>query len=250
MLNSLIVLATAVLALRANVVKDSGDEIEARIINGKEANPFSFPFVVSLQENGRHFCGGTLLNNSTVLTAAHCTDIHPNTSITVNIKRHDLRKNSAEEGGQSIKIRKQTRHPSYNKDTYQNDIAIWKLESPVTVPVSYVTLDDGKLAEQLDLPAETIGWGRINPKNNEYPSRLQHTTLPIYDVQKCNTSYNNFLSSNSQLCAGYSEGITTTCIGDSGGPLFVKEGDQFVQIGITSYGRNERCLNPGFPSVS
>ncbi|KXN66304.1 trypsin-like serine protease, partial [Conidiobolus coronatus NRRL 28638] len=159
MLNNFIILSTAILALKANVAKDSGDEREGRIINGREARPFSFPFVVSLQENGRHFCGGSLLDDRTVLTAAHCTDEYPDNVITVNIRRHDLKKSSTDEGGQSIKITRQTRHPEYDEEETNNDIAIWKLASPLTVPVSYVTIDDGQFADQVDLPAETIGWG-------------------------------------------------------------------------------------------
>ncbi|KXN66306.1 trypsin-like serine protease, partial [Conidiobolus coronatus NRRL 28638] len=224
MLNNLIVFSSALLALRASVIKNSRNEFQSFIINGKETKPFSFPFIVSLQLDGSHFCAGSLLDSTTVITAAHCTETgFPITDITANIRRHDLRKSSEEEGGQSIKIKKTTTHPRYGGILLYNDIAIWKLVNPVTVPVSYVTLDDGKYASQVDLQAEAIGWGRINPNNNDTAPRLQHTVLPIYNNEKCSKDYYDAISKDSQVCAGYTEGISSTCQGDSGGPLFVKE---------------------------
>jgi secreted trypsin-like serine protease len=256
MLNNLFVILTALMALRAEDTKVdqdievAEDEREGRIINGREARPFSYPFIVSLQGNGRHFCGGSLLDSTTVLTAAHCTDIVPTNQITVNVRRHDLRLQSSQEGGQTIRITRQTRHPQYNPQTILNDVAVWKLASPVSVQASYVTLDNGQFASQVNLPAETIGWGRINPNNNLSAPRLQHTVLPIYDHQQCSRGYGNSLSPQAHVCAGYAEGISASCEGDSGGPLFVNQGGRAIQIGITSFGRNKQCLNPGIPTVS
>ncbi|KXN66303.1 trypsin-like serine protease [Conidiobolus coronatus NRRL 28638] len=205
--------------------------------------------MVSLQQNGQHFCGGSLLDSSTILTAAHCTDEHPIDVLTVNVKRHDLSLNPTEEGGQSIKVTRQTRHPGYDDDTLLNDIAIWKLDSPITVPVSFVTLDDGSFANQVDMPAEAIGWGRIDPSNNKTPSRLQHTILPIYDNQQCSEGYGSEISPEAQVCAGYVEGVSSVCNGDSGGPLFVTQGNSAIQIGVASFVGSDECLVAEIPSV-
>jgi secreted trypsin-like serine protease len=249
MFNSLFILSTALLALRANEAEEADNEREGRIINGKEVQPFSYPFVVSLQANGQHFCGGSLLDNRTVLTAAHCTNIIDTNAITVSVKRHDLRLQPSQEGGQSIRITRQTRHPQFDSTRILNDIAVWKLASPVAVPVSYVTLDDGSYADQEDLPAEAIGWGRINPNTQESAPRLKHTVLPIYNNQMCSRGYGWSISPQAQVCAGYAEGTSSTCQGDSGGPLFIKQGGQTIQIGVTSYGKNKRCLTQGAPTV-
>ncbi|KXN66307.1 trypsin-like serine protease, partial [Conidiobolus coronatus NRRL 28638] len=220
MLNNLIFFSTALLALRASVIKNYGNDIQTFIINGKEAKPFSFSFIVSLQLNGNHFCAGSLLDNSTVITAGHCTETgFPIKDITANVRRHDLTKSSKAERGQAIKIKKTTTHPGYGEGLMYNDIAVWKLASPVTVPVSYVTLDDGKYASQVDLQAETIGWGRISPNNNDTAPRLQHTVLPIYNNEECSKGYYDSISKDAQVCAGYTEGISAACQGDSGGPL-------------------------------
>jgi secreted trypsin-like serine protease len=251
MINNLIILAATILALRANETTNYDDEILVRIINGREARPFSFPFIASLQLNGTHFCGGSLLDNSTIITAAHCTETgYSIKDITASIRRHDLRKSSKEEGGQTIKIKRAISHPKFGGILMYNDIAVWKLASPVSVPVSFVTLDDGKYASQVDLPAETIGWGRINPNNGDTAPRLQHTILPIYNNDECSKSYYDAISKEEQVCAGYSEAITTSCQGDSGGPLFIKEDDRFILIGITSFGKTIKCLSAGFPTVS
>jgi secreted trypsin-like serine protease len=190
------------------------------------------------------------LDSRTVLTAAHCTDEYPDNTITVNVRRHDLRKPSTEEGGQSIKITRQTSHPKFDYGAKLNDIAIWKLVSPITVPVSYVTLDDGEFADQVELPAEAIGWGRVNPNNNVSASRLQHTVLPIYDNQQCSEGHEEEIQPDSKVCAGYSEGISSTCQGDSGGPLFIIQGGRTIQIGITSFGKSFQCVDTDAPTVS
>jgi secreted trypsin-like serine protease len=249
MIRNILFLATSYSALSLNGVKDSEDKREGRIINGREARPFAYPFTVSLQQNGKHFCGGTLLDKETVLTAAHCTDEYPNDVLTVNIKRHDLSLDPTEEGGQSIKVSRQTRHPGYDDDTLVNDIAIWKLENPIAVPVSFVTLDDGNFANQVDMPAEATGWGRINSYNNESPSRLQHTILPIYNNQQCSKGYDSEISPETQVCAGYSEGVSAVCNGDSGGPLFITQGNNAIQIGVASFVGSEECLVAEVPSV-
>jgi secreted trypsin-like serine protease len=256
MLNNLFIILTALMALRAEDTKVdqdnevAEDEREGRIINGREARPGAYPFVVSLQRNGGHFCGGSLLDSTTVLTAAHCTNLYPNNQVTVNVRRHDLRYQSSQEGGQTIGVSRQTRHPQYQDQIILNDVAIWKLASPVTVQATYVTLDNGQYADQVDLPAQSIGWGRNNPNTNSSPPRLQETVLPIYDNGMCSRGYGWQIDPRAQVCAGYAQGISSVCQGDSGGPLFVQAGGRIVQIGVASFVKDLRCLNPYAPSVS
>ncbi|KAJ3066400.1 Azurocidin, partial [Quaeritorhiza haematococci] len=67
--------------------------------------PEKYPWLVSLQNNGRHFCGGSLIAPNVVMTAAHCTSTfaNPNT-YKVAAHRYDLRKNSKDEGGISFDV--------------------------------------------------------------------------------------------------------------------------------------------------
>ncbi|KXN64699.1 trypsin-like serine protease [Conidiobolus coronatus NRRL 28638] len=249
MLNNLFIIATALLALRAEDTEVVEDEREGRIINGREARPGAYPFVVSLQRNGGHICGGSLLDSTTVLTAAHCSEVFSNEEVTVNVKRHDLRKQSSQEGGETIGVTRQTRHPEYFDINLLNDVGIWKLASPVSVQVSYVTLDNGQYADQVDLPAQMIGWGRNESNSSNLPPRLQETILPIYDNDMCAEAYYWQIDSRAKLCAGYAEGISSTCEGDSGGPLFVQAEGRVIQIGISSYVKNTKCLNANAPAV-
>lgn len=63
----------AILALSTSVYGNPIPQSKIKIVGGSAAEAGEFPFIVSLQRRGSHFCGGTLLNENTVLTAAHCS---------------------------------------------------------------------------------------------------------------------------------------------------------------------------------
>ena len=52
----------------------------ARVVNGENASPHAWPWQISLRVNGRHICGGSLIKNDWVVTAAHCVDRNPSPS--------------------------------------------------------------------------------------------------------------------------------------------------------------------------
>ena len=119
-------------------------KIFPRIFNGFEVEKFKHPWIASLQIYGGHFCGGTLINPTTLLTAAHCRD-EKESLLRVLVHRHDLTKHRWFEGGFKFKVVRIINHPLSNL-SLANDIAIWKLKlvrgNHRKLPVGLVELND------------------------------------------------------------------------------------------------------------
>ncbi|RNA18182.1 trypsin I-P1-like [Brachionus plicatilis] len=227
------------------------------------------------------YCGGTLIDRETVLTAAHCynekvkitvngfrlnypvgpNEVHSNveSAYTVFLGLHDLKeilnKTSPQlESGVIRGVKKFIRHPNYNTENYLNDIAIIKLSGEVelgkNVRPACLPLSES-YPQMANIPAWTIGWGSVS-MSGERSNILQNVRLTYYSSSVC-SNVSPFLEKdwNRQICAGEFSGGKDTCQGDSGGPLFVKEivngVTKFILVGITSYG--DGCAQRGFPGI-
>lgn len=99
-----------------------------RIVNGFQAKPHSFPWAVSLQYKGIHDCGGVIIDQWNILTAAHCLDYaHDLGNYFARVGAHDRRSS-----GQLIPIAQLIIHPNYDEGRSTNDIGIIKLARPIT----------------------------------------------------------------------------------------------------------------------
>ncbi|WP_233583382.1 serine protease [Corallococcus sp. CA053C] len=113
---------------------DATGRMDQAIVGGNEARPGSHPWIISLQQYGSHFCGGSLIRvgnraeSDIVLTAAHC--IYDGTSrLTAVAGAHDLASPSSTQ--QVVSATKTVYHPAYNPDTTVNDIAVVVLAKPI-----------------------------------------------------------------------------------------------------------------------
>uniref|UniRef100_A0A669CHI4 trypsin n=1 Tax=Oreochromis niloticus TaxID=8128 RepID=A0A669CHI4_ORENI len=201
-----------------------------KIVGGSECRAYSEPHQVSLNI-GYHFCGGSLINQNWVVSAAHCYK----NRIEVRLGEHDISVNEGTE--QFIDSSRVIRHPEYNSRTIDNDIMLIQLSQPATLN-SYV---QPVALPSSCAPAGTMctvsGWG-----NTMSSSELQCLNIPILSYSDCNNSYPGMIT-DSMFCAGYLEGGKDSCQGDSGGPVVCKGELQ----GIVSWGYG--CAERDHPGV-
>lgn len=213
--------ATAQLAL-VNAQDDA-------IIGGTNVATDNYQFTVSLQTSGnRHFCGGSLIGPSTVLTAAHCVS-NGQTNFRVLAGTTDLRGGRGK-AGQPKRVYV---HPQYDSSNIRNDIAIVELRSPIT-GIAPIAFD-----KSTSLSGNVIlsGWGLTRGgNNNSGASRMQEVRVPVVPNRTCkaaNNTFNEFLK-DEMICIGFQNGGQGACNGDSGGPMFNTAAS--LQYGLTSWG--------------
>ena len=214
--------------------------IRPYIVGGEESVPGSRPWMVSLQRSS-HFCGGSLIKNDWVLTAAHCVDGSSTSGLYAVVGRHAWNGS----GGQRIAVSQIIVHPSYNDSTSDHDIALLKLSTPVTLGLTLMQLPDADLINEAAAPGDIVtvlGWGTTT-EGGSIPSNLREVDVPVVSNATCNASiaYNGQITNN-MMCAGYAAGGKDSCQGDSGGPLMFTYAGADYQAGVVSWG--EGCARP------
>jgi secreted trypsin-like serine protease len=218
----------------------SAQASQLRIVGGTlvDANDPKWEFIVSVQ-NGS-LCGGSLIADEWVLTAAHCWY-----GVTLDTQNHKVGVNNIVLAQQDFyNIASVTIHPNYNDYTTDNDLALIKLSTPVT-GVTPVILDRSSPLTA-NLESWVAGWGTMAYGTYNTPTSLMQVMVPIVDFDTCNASYSHYLTEN-MICAGYMEGGKDACQGDSGGPLLSDTNGQWVQSGIVSWGVG--CAYENYPGV-
>ncbi|KZS15686.1 Phaedra 2 [Daphnia magna] len=231
---------------------------DERIVGGTEVVPNSLPFQISLQRRSfsgfSQSCGGSILNENTILNAAHCVEgINDVTIFRVVAGEHDLSQVSGLE--QNRDVSSYLMHPDYEGSTFFNDIALIYLTTPLDLSVpSAKAVNLPPPATEFDPPAGTIttvsGWG-TTIYGGSISNVLLSIDVPIVSDADCNAAFAGPFDPNpifpSNLCAGGVGGVDS-CQGDSGGPLFTGTGADAVQHGIVSWGRAP-CAVAGYPGV-
>jgi secreted trypsin-like serine protease len=258
----LAVLAAALLALLvvlyvAQTARAAEEpEFEGQVVGGRAVPNGKYPFVAALLDtrNGgsayrQQFCGGTLIDRNSVLTAAHCVDGVPARYLRVAVGRTVL--NSRQ--GTLRRVSRVFVHPGYAPDRNMGyDAAVLKLNKAVkgTRPVRLA----GGNQDFLEKPgrrATVAGWGNttVQPPDGsnatDYPNRMREASVPLVSDRRANNVYKSEYQPRIMV-ATYAarKGV---CWGDSGGPLLSRTGGAYRQSGIVSFGAG--CGARGYPQV-
>merc|ERR1712223_181180 len=192
---------------------------EGRIVGGVEATEHAWPWQVALFIDDAWFCGGSIISENYVLTAAHCADGDSYFDVTAGA--HNVRESSEPNRVEITSFNGWT-HPDWDPNTLSNDIALIELPSPITFD-DYIKPScqpsSGDTADVAELVTAT-GWGK--PSDNAggiSPVLRMVEDLPIISNAECNAIYG--IVGDGVVCIDTTGG-TGTCNGDSGGPLNMK----------------------------
>ncbi|XP_064291995.1 uncharacterized protein LOC135309703 [Plodia interpunctella] len=212
------------------------------IVGGDEVDIKQFPYQVSVLLMGDPWCGGSLISEIFILTAAHCF---------VTASQHQLHVGSSlvKDGGRVYKVAEIIAHPNYRLTTelsHDYDIGVMRASSKIIidgVTTKLVHLPDSNSHLKTGDNIIVSGWGHT--KDGGVGSNvLRAVTVPVTSWDSCQKAYPEFLTER-MVCAGFDLGGKDSCQGDSGGPAV--EEKSLVQYGIVSFGYG--CAKEGYPGV-
>ncbi|CAL8286779.1 unnamed protein product [Merluccius merluccius] len=207
-------------------LEDEGD----KIVGGYECRKHSAAYQVSLT-SGYHFCGGSLISSTWVVSAAHCYK----SRIQVRLGEHNIAVSEGTE--QFISSAKVIKHPRYSSRNLDNDIMLIKLSKPATLNSYVRTVSLPSSCAGSGTRCLISGWGNTSPSGSYFPDRLMCLDAPILSDSSCRNAYPGQITSN-MFCAGFLDGGKDSCQGDSGGPVVC--GGQLQGVVSWGYGCAQR----------
>ncbi|GAB1290730.1 Pancreatic trypsin [Apodemus speciosus] len=196
-----------------------------KIVGGFTCQENSVPYQVSLN-SGYHFCGGSLINNQWVVSAAHCYK----SRIQVRLGEHNI--NVIEGNEQFVDAAKIIKHPSFNSRTLNNDIMLIKLSSPVTLNARVATVALPSSCAPAGTQCLISGWGNTLSFGDEQPRPAPVSECPkVLPQADCEASYPGQITNN-MICVGFLEGGKDSC-------------QEVTLVALWSAMDSSRALSPG-----
>nr|WBW70046.1 venom protein [Lampona murina] len=238
---------------------------QGRIVGGSRVKAGAHPWMVSLlyddgNNNFNHRCGGSILNENWIITAAHCLynfednsilEDPSNVMVLAGLHRQSKKKSRYV---QVLQVSKFVIHEKYDPKDYINDIALLKTARPIDIAGSNGYVNGICLPETNNYPvgnAVVAGWGHVF-ENGEGSDTLLHVMVPIVDRETCNYVYDDDPHdgqdqiTETMICAGRAN--RDSCQNDSGGPLIQTSNTGIATlIGIVSNGAG--CGERNFPGI-
>lgn len=216
---------------------------QPKIIGGKIATTGAYPWQVSLGVSWitdpfrSHFCGGSVLSERWIVTAAHCAINMTPAKLSITAGTNKLVAGATRRNVKRIIV-----HRGYSASTHDNDIALLELADPLPtgvlirpIPMLSETSESGLLVE--DAPMVVTGWGATQEGGSVVLDLRYIDPLPFVRTATCNdvAAYNGEITEN-MICAGRRAGGVDSCQGDSGGPLSIETNSSPKLAGIVSWG--------------
>ncbi|CAL4093248.1 unnamed protein product [Meganyctiphanes norvegica] len=240
---------------------ECGDSFGDRVTIGTEVPVGRYPWLAVIGridpfEEGffNAECGGTLITNRHVLSAAHCfaKTFKPNL---VRLGEHNVTSN--DDGAQDFTISRIILD-EYSFTTKQNDVALITLDRDVTFnpriqPICLPFRSDLRHNKFVGNLMTVAGWGRTEDPDSRGSDVPLEAQVQVVTLDRCQEAYGSITLPSpiveSQLCAG--TGGADTCGGDSGGPLHYLDlqEERYYLAGITSFGKTGKCGSAEFPGV-
>jgi len=216
---------------------------DPRIVDGEDAKVGEIPYQVSLQTTDSfHFCGGSILNDNYVITAAHCVVSKDADEITVIADTVDLTNPKSKHEVAEVIVHKQ--YSSSN--SWLNDIALLKVKKPFakSATIGHVPLPPKNFKIKAKDIAVVSGWGRLW-QGGPTTTKLQRVNIIIADQAYCTYMYNKmgYNVHPTQVCAHEATTEKGSCHGDSGGPLTIDG----KLVGLVSWANG--CASTTYPTV-
>jgi V8-like Glu-specific endopeptidase len=223
---------------------------ETRIMGGNPADEKVWPWQVAfrLRDNGKLFCGGSLISSKYVLSAAHCFEQvrSRHVFVTAGHVSKGYQRAGREPGFQQYALEKLIPHEAYDNNIIYTDIALAKIhgEWQMTEYVRPACLPESSFSTSDSAVCVITGWGKTDGNKD----LLNQATMPVINFQRCRRLLDYAVKDHTQFCAGVvDKGGVDTCQGDSGGPLMCNSGGVWKVVGITSWGYG--CGEKNSPGV-
>ncbi|XP_049851591.1 brachyurin-like [Schistocerca gregaria] len=219
-----------------------------RIINGADATDGQFPWQAAIRLDRFGFCGGSLISDSAVLTAAHCVD-----GVTTFVVTLGTVLVTGDAKDVTVTTTSAAWHPDYWTDekTADNDIGVVLLGQSVSF-TDYIQALRLPSSSQADLTYEgevvtVSGWGITSDDSSTVSTTLKYVDMVVISNSECSELYPGAIDDDVICALGNPDG--SPCSGDSGGALVYKASDGvWTQVGIVSFGSDTGCEN-SYPEV-